>query len=61
MFNFPGAKELAAMFEFYQTGNVIRDIKQTKRVNPRVRTFDKWLHDEGEDLENSLKEEDEDT
>ena len=61
MFDFPGSKELAAMFEFYMTGSVIRDIKLTKRVNPHVRTLDRWLHDEGEELENILKEDDEDS
>ena len=48
------------MFEFYMTGSVVRDIKLTKRVNPHVRTLDKWLHDEWEELENSLKDDDED-
>lgn len=61
MFDFPGSKELAAMFDFYMTGSVIRDIKLTKRVNPHVRTLDRWLHDEGEELENILKETDEDS
>ncbi|KAL3891902.1 hypothetical protein ACJMK2_004144 [Sinanodonta woodiana] len=42
-FNFPEARDLAAMFELYQKNLAHRDIKMTKKMNPRVRTFDKWL------------------
>lgn len=57
-FDFPGAQELAAMFEFYQKAQIIRDIKLTKRLNPEYKTFDKWLDDEAESVENALKEQD---
>ena len=49
------------MFEFYQNGNVVRDIKLTKRINPHLRTLDKWLHDEWEELEKMLREDEDDT
>lgn len=55
-FDFPGAQELAAMFEFYQRSQIMRDIKLTKRMNPNLRTFDKWLDYEAENVEKSFKE-----
>ena len=39
---FPGADELAAMFEFYQSGKSIRDIPLTKTVNKNVLSFEEW-------------------
>lgn len=57
-FDFTGSKDLGAMFEFYQKGEVIRDIKLTKRINPHIRTFDKWLSREAKQVENALKEQD---
>ena len=59
-FNFPGSNELAAMFEFYQHGGAVRDVKLTKRLYPHVRTFDRWLHDEWEELDKMLKDDEED-
>lgn len=58
-FDFPGAHELAAMFEFYQKSLIVRDIKVTKRLNPNLRTFDKWLDYEAETVEKSIKEQEE--
>lgn len=57
-FDFPGAQELAAMFEFYQKAQIVRDIRLTKRLNPEYKTFEKWLDDEAETVENALKDQD---
>ncbi|XP_045182550.1 nmrA-like family domain-containing protein 1 [Mercenaria mercenaria] len=57
-FDFPGSQELAAMFEFYQKAQITRDIKLTKRLNPEYKTFEKWLDEEMEAVENALKEQD---
>lgn len=57
-FNFPGSLELAAMFDFYIRGQVIRDIRLTKRLNPHLQTFDKWLNENGEAVEQAIKEQD---
>ncbi|XP_048780018.2 nmrA-like family domain-containing protein 1 isoform X2 [Ostrea edulis] len=55
-FQFPGAKDLAAMFEFYQTEQSLRDIKLTKRLNPHAMTFDRWLSDNKDRIEEALRE-----
>jgi len=57
-FDFPGATELAAMFDFYQQALLERDIKMAKRLNPNLRTFDKWLDFYAEDVEKAIKEHD---
>ena len=44
-FPFPGAADLATMFDFYARGNPDRDIVLTKRLNPAVRTFEQWATD----------------
>jgi hypothetical protein len=46
------------MFEFYQKAQITRDIKLTKRLNPEYQTFEKWLEEEAESVENALKEQD---
>ena len=55
-FQFVGAKDLTAMFEFYQTAIIERDIKLTKRLNPYVVTFDKWIAENKDAIEEALKE-----
>ncbi len=40
---FPGAEELAVMFEFIQTGKFERDIELTKKLNPNVLSFNDWV------------------
>ena len=44
------------MFEFYQTAIIERDIKLTKRLNPYVVTFDKWIAENKDAIEEALKE-----
>ncbi|KAK3097603.1 hypothetical protein FSP39_011329 [Pinctada imbricata] len=55
-FQFVGAKDITAMFEFYQTVIIPRDIKLTKRLNPSLLTFDKWMSENKEEIEDALKE-----
>ena len=55
-FDFPGSQELAAMFDFYRSGQIVRDIRLTKRLNSNLRSFDKWVDYEAEAIENSIKE-----
>ncbi|XP_052761481.1 nmrA-like family domain-containing protein 1 [Mya arenaria] len=55
-FDFPGAHELAAMFEFYKNGQITRDIKMAKRLNSNLQSFDKWMDYEAETIENAIKE-----
>ena len=42
-FGFPGAEELANMFEYFQTGKMQRDISLTKKLNPATVSFNEWL------------------
>ena len=44
-FDFHGAQELAAMFEFYVNGISVRDVKITKKLYPDLKSFDAWLED----------------
>ena len=41
-FQFPGAKDLAVMFEFFNSGKMQRDINFTRQVNPNAQNFEKW-------------------
>ena len=40
---FAGAKDLANMFEYFQSGKGKRDIALTKELNPSIQTFDQWV------------------
>jgi hypothetical protein len=40
---FPGADDLARMFEFYQTEKMERDIELSKKLNKNLLDFDAWL------------------
>ena len=40
---FPGADDLAAMFEFYQSGKAVRDIGLTRKLNPETKSWDQWV------------------
>ena len=40
---FPGAKDLAVMFEYIQTGIASRDIGLTKQLNKNLLTFEEWI------------------
>lgn len=42
-FPFPAADDLAAMFDFYNRQTMVRDIALTERLNPKTRSFEKWL------------------
>ncbi|XP_078542758.1 nmrA-like family domain-containing protein 1 [Lissotriton helveticus] len=46
---FPGAKELADMFRFYQM-KIDRDIELTHQLNPNVKSFDQFLSENKEAL-----------
>ncbi|CAF0771270.1 unnamed protein product [Brachionus calyciflorus] len=41
--NFPGVEDLAIMFEYFQTGKMIRDIDLAKKLNKSVLSFDQWV------------------
>ena len=40
--DFPGAEDLAVMFEFLQSGGAERDVELTKKLNPDMPTFEQW-------------------
>ena len=42
-FGFPGVEDLAAMFEYYQTNKMERDIELTKTLNKNLMSFSDWL------------------
>jgi hypothetical protein len=42
-FQFPGVEDLAAMFEYYQTGKMNRDIELSKRLNKDLLSFEGWI------------------
>ncbi|XP_062999020.1 nmrA-like family domain-containing protein 1 [Elgaria multicarinata webbii] len=44
--DFPGTQELANMFRFYSMGPA-RDIPLTLKLNPKARTFEEWVADQG--------------
>lgn len=39
---FPGARDFAAMYEFFEVGNVVQDIELTRKLNPDTATFKQW-------------------
>lgn len=42
-FKFPGAENIAAMFEYYNRHTLVRDIDLTKKLNPKTKNFQEWL------------------
>lgn len=46
-FGFPGAEDMGNMFQFYQEFNkdfrASRDVETTRKLNPKLLTFEKWL------------------
>ncbi|XP_021379319.1 nmrA-like family domain-containing protein 1 isoform X3 [Mizuhopecten yessoensis] len=54
-FKFSGAKDLAAMFEFYKDGTCVRDIKLTKKLNSRIKSFDKWMDENKDYVEEAIR------
>ncbi|MEI6947720.1 NmrA/HSCARG family protein [Paraflavisolibacter sp. H34] len=50
-FGFPGADDLGNMFQFYrdfeEDCNRVRNVDYTKELNPELKSFDKWLSENG--------------
>ena len=48
-FGFPGADDLGNMFQFYRDFekdvNKVRDVGTSKKLNPDLKSFDKWLEE----------------
>ena len=46
-FGFPGADDLGNMFQFYrdfdEVCNTVRDVNNSRRLNPELKSFDQWL------------------
>ena len=42
-FGFPGVEDLAAMFEYFQSNKMERDIDLTKKLNKNLLSFSDWL------------------
>jgi hypothetical protein len=43
MYGFPGAKELAVMFQYYITGKCDHDIELTRKLHPGILTYEQWV------------------
>ena len=54
-FGFPGVQDLAVMFEYFQTGKMVRDIENTKKLNKNVIKYDKWVEQNKDKLRSNLK------
>ncbi|KAL3848421.1 hypothetical protein ACJMK2_019279 [Sinanodonta woodiana] len=52
---FPGAAELAYMFHFYQLKDNLRDVALTKKLNPKVLSFDAWVQANKDKLNQAMK------
>lgn len=50
-FGFPGADDLGNMFQFYrdfdEVCNSVRDVKRSREMNPELKSFDRWLAENG--------------
>lgn len=53
-FKFPGVEDITNMFEYYQTGKVVRDIENTKKLNKNVVTFAEWIDKNKEEIKKQL-------
>ena len=42
-FPFPGADDLAAMFDYYNAHTLVRDVDLTKRLNPNTKSFEEYV------------------
>jgi len=51
----PAASQLAAMFEFYQSGKVERDIETTRKLNPEISSFEQWVDSHKDELEKVME------
>ena len=41
-FPFPGADDMAVMFEYYSVGHPEHDVELTRKINPNTQTFEQW-------------------
>ena len=53
-FGFDGAKDIAGMFEFYQSGQEPYDVKVTRKVCTSLCSFDRWVSDNKQQLTESM-------
>lgn len=42
-FPFPGANEIAAMFDYYNAHTLVRDVHLTKQLNPNTKSFEEYV------------------
>jgi len=42
---FKGAEPMAVMFEYFASGKYDHDIELTRKLNPKIRTFEQWVTD----------------
>ena len=53
-FDFPGADDLGNMFQFYrdfeEDCNTVRDVNFSKQLNPELKSFDRWLSENGRNI-----------
>ena len=40
---FPGAEEIAKLFDYYQRGNINYDLMTTRHLEPGTKTFEEWV------------------
>ena len=43
MYGFPGAKDLAVMFQFFISGKCDHDIELTRKLHPGILTYEQWV------------------
>lgn len=53
-FGFPGVADLTAMFEYFQSGTMKRNIKMTKELAPNTLSFNDWVSKNKEQILKSL-------
>lgn len=51
----PGANDMAAMFEWYQHAKTMDGLENMKRIYPHPMTFEQWIHKHGKGLVAMLK------
>jgi hypothetical protein len=60
-FQFEGAKDIAAMFQFYQQGSEPRDVRITRKIVGTLQHFDKWVYENKQKLAEAMNVPVEDT
>ena len=53
-FGFDGAKDIAAMFEFFQHGQAPYDVKVTRKLNGSLCSFDRWVAENKQPLAENM-------